>query len=136
MTNKERAAEAIGDIEGYFDKLEKLDLQNAECVKDEKDRFATSMILFSICNRAFELAEIIIREKKGRSPESYRDIFNVLYEEGFIDKDLKNKFSDLVHYRNAIAHEYQKVDENDLFNLYGIIDVVKSLVQKAKEELK
>ena len=131
----ERAGKAVKDIQGYFKRLEELNLEDSDKIKDKKDYYAASMILFSICNRAFDLGEILIRSKGIGLPTSYRDIFKILYEEKFIDKDLNTKFSDLVHYRNAIAHEYQDVAKDDLFKLYGLIDVVKALVVIIQKEI-
>ena len=129
----ERAAKVIHDVQDHFKRLEVLGLDSPEGIAGEKDFYAASMILFTICNKALELGELLLYSKRIGMPTTYREIFKLLHKNGVISQDVEKKFERLVHYRNLLAHEYGSFEKEDVFKLYGLINVVEVLIKKAQE---
>lgn len=131
-----RAMIIIKDIERFFSDLEEMNIKDISDLEKKEKFYAVSMVMFSIVNRAIDLAEEIISYKKIGFPESYRDIFILLEKNGIIDKKLCIIMSDLVHFRNLAAHEYQEFKKEDVFSALGIISRVKELIEASKNIFK
>lgn len=130
--NKGRMAKKIRDIERFFRDLGEVGVTSVEDLKDKEKFYAVSMILFSIANRAIDLAEEIVSAKKLGLPESYREIFSLLERDNVIDEKLFRDLSALVHFRNLAAHEYHTFTEDDVFKAFRKINAVKRFVAAVK----
>ncbi len=111
-------------------------------VKEEEDLtgkerfYAVSMLTFSIMNRCIDLANEIISACKFGIPHSYRDLFEYLYRENVIDKDVRDKMVTLVYYRNLIAHEYHEIDEKEILTLVKVIGVSEIFLEQVRDFIK
>jgi uncharacterized protein YutE (UPF0331/DUF86 family) len=124
MYDIERITKMMSDIEKYIRDLNDLDIQKVEDLDDKKNLYALSMVLFSITNRTIDLADEIVMANDLGMPSTYREVFKLLAKNGYIDATLMEKLSNLVFYRNLLAHEYYDVTEKDLFDLQKKIGVV------------
>jgi len=52
-----------------------------------------------------------------RKPSSYREVFQILVEEGMIEESLGKEMSDLAGFRNIIVHTYWKVNLKEVYNV-------------------
>lgn len=136
MYDIERIAKMISDIERYLRDLKELDIQRVEDLDDKKNLYALSMVLFSITNRAIDLADEIVMANDLGMPSTYRETFKLLARNGYIDATLMEKMSKLVFYRNLLAHEYYDVTEKDLFDLQKNIGMVRQFVDIVKDIVK
>lgn len=120
------------DIEEYFLKLKNINLTKENVIIDEKF-FSASMILFSILNRMIDLAgEIIVKNDFGM-PANYEQYFDVLRENGIIDKILSNELKKLVKDRNLFAHEYYLMDKKSVVKISKDICSVRDFVERIKK---
>jgi len=104
------------DEKGILDHLRELN----ESLKDWKryqsisleelrtDRDKRNMVLHALLisiQSAIDIANHIIAEKGLRKPSTYRESFEILYEEGLIPKGLSENLSDLAGFRNSYILE-------------------------------
>jgi uncharacterized protein YutE (UPF0331/DUF86 family) len=85
---------------------------------DHKYRSAIERDLQVAIEACIDVGKVIISEKKLRLPESMKDVFAVLYENGFVDRPMLNILESMVGVRNILVHRYEKID---LEIIYGIL---------------
>ncbi|NMX21052.1 hypothetical protein C5S30_01145 [ANME-1 cluster archaeon GoMg4] len=138
MYDVERIGKIISDIERYFRdlELEGLNIKKVEDLEDRKDFYAISMVLFSILNRAIDLGDEIVMANNLGMPSTYKEIFRLLTRNEYIGKDMGEKLSNLVFYRNLLSHEYYDLTEEDVLEVFKKISIVKKFVARIKEVLK
>lgn len=130
--NKERLVSIFRDIERFFTDLEGIGVVDRDDLKDKKQFYATSMLLFSIINRAIDLGEEIIADKKFGLPATYNEIFYLLEKNKIISQRLCSQLSSLIYFRNLAAHEYHTFTEKDVFTAFQEINAVKKFVDIIK----
>ena len=55
---------------------------------------------------------------------------------GKIISDIERYFRDLEFYRNLLSHEYYDLTEEDVFEVFKKISIVKKFVERIKEVIK
>ena len=91
------------------------------------------MILFSIINRAIDLGEEVVADKKLGFPEKYREIFYLLERNRIIGRKLYEEFSYLIHFRNLAAHEYHTFTPDDVLRAFKKINAVEKFIDAVKK---
>ena len=136
MSENDRIIAIIADIDHFqkdFTILSRLG------VPDESDiaRYhGVSMVLFTILNLCFELGEEVISLIHGKIPHTYRDIFTILHHNGIIDEKLMHTMSDLVYYRNKLAHQYTGLNRQDIEAIVEKMDDIKEYIETVKQVIK
>lgn len=128
----ERIKDKIEEIEGYLEQLEEIrpnDLE--EYIRDFKTKAACERYTERIIGSVVDLAFLIIKEKKLKSPESDIEAFDILLQNKIIQPKLAGKLQDAKRMRNILAHEYGKVDDEIVFN-----SITSELEDDVKEFLK
>ncbi len=80
-----------------------------------KDIQAAKHSLQEAIETCLDIGSHIIAEKGFRRPEDYKDIYNVLEEEGIIDPVLSAKLQEMAQFRNLLVHRYCKIDTKRIF---------------------
>lgn len=95
---------------------------------------ATERYLYLTAQSAIDLAEAVIAYKKFRKPTTMTDAFYILNEEKIIAADLTKKMVEMVGFRNIIAHDYEKVNYDIVYNVLreGLKDIEKFLTKIKK----
>jgi uncharacterized protein YutE (UPF0331/DUF86 family) len=132
----DRIGNIVADVNRYFRDLEKLSITKEEDLKDIKTFYASSMVVFSILNRAIDLGEEIITTFDLGYPTKYREIFDILENAGIISNETARKMRKLIFYRNVIAHEYYRISWKELYDVIQRLTIVKDFVKEIKEFLK
>ena len=55
---------------------------------------------------------------RWREPEGYRDLFQVLQENGVIPKEHLTTFQNMASFRNMLVHRYEKTDDEVIFGIF------------------
>ena len=101
-------------IEGIREYLKLLGEMKAECEerfpKDPVYRGALLHYLYLVSDSCISLAEMIIRERELRTPQSYSEAIDILGEAGIIPPDFSYEFAKVAAFRNFLAHDYEKID--------------------------
>lgn len=107
---KERIDQKIARVKEYLANIEKL-------APDCADKFQTDFIyrgallhyLYLMADTCISLAEMAIKYKGLRAPQSYYEAFDILGEAGMLPIDFSQSFSQIAGFRNFLAHDYEMV---------------------------
>lgn len=107
----ERIRRKIGRIKEYLKYIEDLaqEYEN-KFASDPVYRGALLYYLYLMADTCIALTEMIIKEQALRPPQSYSDAFDILGENGILDKEFAYSFAKIAGFRKLLAHNYEKVD--------------------------
>lgn len=92
--------------------------------------------LFLMTDSCLSLAEIIIKHKKLRTPQSYSDAIDILGENKIIDQDFAYDFAKIAGFRNFLAHDYEKIDPEIICSgLIPGIEDVETFIEQVRNSL-
>ena len=80
-----------------------------------KDIQAAKHSLQEAIEACLDIGSHIIAERGFRRADEYKDIYNVLEEEGIIDPSLSAKLQEMAQFRNLLVHRYGKIDTKRIF---------------------
>jgi uncharacterized protein YutE (UPF0331/DUF86 family) len=131
----ERIIQKIGRINEY--------LKIIESIKDDcKKRFNTDLIyrgamlhyLYLVSDTSIVLAEMIIKLKGLRIPQSYSEAFDILGSNGILDSEFAYSFTKIAGFRNFLAHDYDRIDAGIICEsiLNSLLDIKKYIQQISK----
>ncbi len=86
---------------------------------------AAVLNILRACEQAIDLANHIIKVHKMGIPSSSAESFDLLRQKYVIDSALSEKLKKMIHFRNTIIHQYQKMD----------VEVVKSVIHSDLDDL-
>jgi uncharacterized protein YutE (UPF0331/DUF86 family) len=122
----EQIYQRIGRIREYLILIESM---KADCLM----RFTTDPIyrgallhyLYLLADSCISLAELVIKHKKLRIPQSYHEAIDILGENKVLEPAFAYKFARIAGLRNFLAHDYEKIDKDFICNkvLSGLGDV-------------
>ncbi|MEK7575538.1 MAG: DUF86 domain-containing protein [Patescibacteria group bacterium] len=131
MTNVNVIENKISSVRKYlkildgFKKYSRKEIENDLNIKGALERY-----LYLVAQATIDLAEAIVSYKKLRKPSTMSETFHILNEEGIIQKELMEKMVGMTGFRNAIAHDYEKIN-------YDIVyDVLQNRLVNIEEFLK
>ena len=104
--------EAAGDWERY----RSITLEDLRTDRDKRN-MVLHALLVSI-QASIDIANHLIAASSSRRPETYRESFAILCDEGLIPEDLSVQLSDLAGFRNVLVHLYCRLD---LDEVYGVL---------------
>lgn len=82
------------------------------------DRDKQNMVLHALLvsiQASIDIANHLIATSSSRRPETYRESFAILSDEGLIPEDLAIQLSDLAGFRNVLVHLYCRLDLDEVF---------------------
>jgi len=106
--------------------------------KDVKNYFiynTLAMECFQAANAIIDLAQYIVAKKKLGFPSTYRELFEILANEGYISEDELKTFKRLIFLRNLIAHEYYRISESELVEIVNLLEKCSDFVNRIKVEV-
>jgi uncharacterized protein YutE (UPF0331/DUF86 family) len=106
--------------------------------KDVRDYFiytTLAMECFQAANAIIDLAQYIVAKKKLGFPSTYRELFEILANEGYISEDELKTFKRLIFLRNLIAHEYYRISESELLEIVNLLERCSDFVNRIKAEV-
>ena len=107
----ERIYQKIGRIREYHALLRTME---SDCVNrftiDPIYRGALLNYLYLLADSCVALAELVIKRRNLRLPQSYHEAFDVLGENGILDPAFAYDFARIAGFRNLLAHDYERID--------------------------
>ena len=108
----ERIYEKIGRIREYLSLIRSIKEGCLErFVSDAIYRGALLHYLYFMADSCIALAELVIKHKRLRLPQSYYDAFDILGENKVLDPAFAHGFAKIAGFRNFLAHDYERIDE-------------------------
>lgn len=135
MSNLETVENKISSIKKYLTILENFkDHSQQEIKNDINLRGAVERYLYLVVQATIDLAESTISYKDLRKPATMAENFEVLQEADIISQDLAQKLIQMVGFRNVMAHDYEEVDYDIVYNVLqqGLKDIENFVTQIEK----
>ncbi|MEE8401102.1 MAG: DUF86 domain-containing protein [Candidatus Hydrothermarchaeaceae archaeon] len=86
--------------------------------KNYRDIQATKHSLQEAIEACLDIGNHIIAEKRLRRAEDYKEIFEIVGEQGIIESNLSKRLQEMAKFRNLLVHSY---GELDLKRIFGVI---------------
>lgn len=118
MTNINIIENKISSVKKYLAILENYKKYTAKDMSNDLTlKGAVERYLYLATQATLELGEAFIALKKLRKPSVYSETFEILKEASVIDNQLAEKLVNMVGFRNAIAHDYEKLDLDIVYDV-------------------
>lgn len=123
-------AAKIARIREYLSILESLRENCIERMKSDKVyRGSVLYYLYMTADSCVALAEMIIKLKNLRKPQSYAEAIDILGESRILPDDFAYEFARIAGFRNFLAHDYEKVNYEDICQvMFKQLDEVKKYI--------
>ena len=116
--NKEKIGSLISQIHTALGRLHTLKGLNKEKFLNDVDKIASAKYHFIVAIEAVvDICNHIISKNNFRLPKDYADTFNILEENGLIDKNLTVRLKNMVRFRNRLVHIYWNVDDEVVYEI-------------------
>jgi uncharacterized protein YutE (UPF0331/DUF86 family) len=69
-----------------------------------------------VADSCISLAEMIIKFKGLRQPQSYHEAIDILGDNGILEPEFAYEFAGIAGFRNFLAHDYEKVKKDFICN--------------------
>ena len=120
----------------YIDDLEKAAVITYEgFLQDKVARRYIERTLHLAIEACMDIGSHVIADLRLREPESNKDIFLILVENGFLAEEKKDDYRKMAGFRNVIVHDYVRLDPEIVFTVLqtSIVDL-RRLARAIKEE--
>jgi uncharacterized protein YutE (UPF0331/DUF86 family) len=131
--DRARINKIVRDIYRFLNDLDKMKVESIDDLKNIKNFYAVSMILFALINRTVDLGDEIVASLNIGMPSRYSDVFYLLRKNEYISRDLTQNLILLVDAKNLLSHEYQDFDEEDIFDIMEKAQSIKEFVENMKD---
>lgn len=86
---------------------------------------ASLLNILRACEQAIDLANHVIKSHKMGIPASSSESFDLLRQKFIIDVEMSEKLKNMVHFRNTLIHQYQRMD----------LEIVKTVIVSGLDDL-
>ena len=118
MTARVAIENRISSARKYLAILERYKRYSSEEIEHDVDiRGMVERYLYLAVQSAINIAEAMISQKKLRKPTTMSEAFLILEEEGLIGRELSVRLTGMVGFRNIIAHDYEELDYDIVFDV-------------------
>lgn len=135
MTNFSVVENKISSVKKYLKILERFKKYSKRSIStDVLVRGALERYLYLAIQATIDLAEAIISYQRYRKPTTFSEAFDILCEEGVINKALAQKLVQMTGFRNIMAHDYETVDYDIVYRIVhnNLSDIRTFLTKVAK----
>lgn len=108
----ERILQKIGRINEHLEIIRSIkDDCKMKFAIDSVYRGALLHYLYLLSDSCIVLAELVIKHKGLRIPQSYAESFDILGDSHILDSVFAYRFASIAGFRNFLAHDYEKIDQ-------------------------
>ncbi|MDD2366039.1 MAG: DUF86 domain-containing protein [Desulfuromonadaceae bacterium] len=108
----ERIRQKIGRIKEHLALIRTIkDDCRIRFTADPVYRGALLHYLYLLSDSCIVLAELVIKHKGLRIPQSYAESFDILGDSQILDAAFAYNFARIASFRNFLAHDYEKIDQ-------------------------
>lgn len=137
MTNISVVENKISEVKKYLQEVDGFrSLTREEILGDSRTKGALERYLYLSVQSTIHLAEAFVSYMEFRKPSTLRSSFKILGEQGIIEEELAEKLSNMVSFRNVLAHDYVSLDYDIVFNvLEEDIDDIEEFINLISQKL-
>ena len=119
MVNDDVILRKIGKLKEYVDELRQAkDITWEKYQKDIRDRAFVERYIHIAIQNVFDIANHIISYQGWKEPDTYREYFSVLAENGVLPDEKVADFQNMASFRNILVHHYEKIDNEVVFGIF------------------
>ena len=108
----ERIRQKMGRIKEHLSTIRSIKNDCREkFVTDPIYRGALLHYLYLMADSCIVLAELVIKKKGLRIPQSYAEAFDILGENQLLTAEFAYHFASIAGFRNFLTHDYEKIDQ-------------------------
>jgi uncharacterized protein YutE (UPF0331/DUF86 family) len=96
-------------VRGDVNRIENLDIQDI-----------VTLNLQSAIQLIIDMASYVVSSERLGTPQSLKDVFQILEKNNFILRDVSAKMQKMVGFRNIAVHDYQAIDPNILKKIISL----------------
>lgn len=114
MENEAVLINKYESIERCINRINEEYENDAKNLADYRKMDAIVLNLQRACEMATDVAMYIVSTRKLGIPQTKKEAFEKLNENGLISKDMCTKMKGMIGFRNIAIHEYKEIDEEIL----------------------
>jgi uncharacterized protein YutE (UPF0331/DUF86 family) len=119
MVDKELISRKISQLRDYLQALKKSDdISREKYAHDIRARAFVERYLQLCIEKVIDVGNHFVSFHRWREPEGYRDLFQVLHENGVIPNEHLQTFQNMASFRNMLVHRYEKIDDEVVFGIF------------------
>lgn len=99
----------------YLEEIKKIDEKEFQNSFEKVQ--ATKHSLQESIEASLDIANHIISSKNWERTETYAEMFERLHKHQIINKNLKDKLSNMAKFRNILVHRYGKIDDKRILKI-------------------
>jgi len=113
--NVEKLKNRINEIKENSEKIKKYSsIPDNEFWQDERNLLAIKHLLLQSIEACGSICSHVLAKKFFKSPSSFSDCFENLYNSKVIDKELSNRLRQMARFRNILVHRYWEIDDQKI----------------------
>ena len=134
----ERIRQKIGRINEHLSIIRSIkDDCTVRFSTDPVYRGALLHYLYLLSDSCIVLAELVIKNKGLRIPQSYAESFDILGDNHILDTDFAYRFASIAGFRNFLAHDYEKIDQEMICGqIMASLDDVDCYIQQIRAAMR
>lgn len=136
MTNLSVIENKISSVQKYLTVLQRYKTYSQKEIADDIDRRgAVERYLYLAVQTTIDLAEAVISFKNLRKPSTMGESFYIINEADIVPPDLTEQLVKMTGFRNVIAHDYEKLNydivydvlQKRLVNIEKFLEAIKTI---------
>ena len=113
--NLEKLKKRISEVREHKEKIEKYSsIPDIDFWKDERNLLAIKHLLLQSIEACGSICSHILAKKFFKSPSSFPECFEILFNSGVIDKELSTKLREMARFRNILVHRYWEIEDKKI----------------------
>ena len=134
---QEKIKQKIGRIQEYLCLIKGI---QDDCLKrfdtDPIYRGALLHYLYLMADSSIALAEMMIKYKSLRFPQTYSEAFDILGDNNILDPEFAFSFARIAGFRNLLAHDYELIDGQRICEgLLSSLEEVERFLQQMQQAI-
>jgi uncharacterized protein YutE (UPF0331/DUF86 family) len=137
MVNKEIVRKRLNKLDEYLQILYTLQKYSFDAFFGDPERYgSTERFLYLAIEAINDIGNHLISDDNMGMVDSYRDIPIILAEKGIISTAQREKWIQMIGFRNTLVHEYIEIDRKIVYQvLQENLEDIESLIQVFAEFL-
>ena len=108
----------LGLLNEYLSQLEEMQkLSENEFLADFRNYNTVERLLQLAIETCIDTGNHLVARNSWGKPSNYREIFQILTEQGVLSENLGEKFQDIVGFRNILVHHYFRIDRRIVYRI-------------------
>lgn len=119
MNDIELLSHKLSFLRDYVRHLEQADdITWTKYTNDIRSKAFVERYLHLCIEEVLDICNHLIADNGWREPQNFRDLFNILMEQGVISEHDLPTFQNMASFRNLLVHRYEKIDDEVVFGIF------------------